>query len=372
MRGSVIRRGKAWRAVIDLPRGRGGTRQQRSKTFETRRAAEEWLARTTLSAHGSADNADRITVEQFLELWLEAVLPALKPNTALYYRRAVERINGALGGVKLQRLTALDVQRAINGLVGHHAEETMRGTLARLRTALRRALEWGYLSRDPTLGVVVPRGPRREMGCWNEEEARRFLGSIGRRSRYATLFRVALATGMRLGEILGLRWEDVDWKAADLHVRRSLSWPVGGSPELLEPKTGSSSRRISLDAPTLEALRRYRIRQAAERLRAGECWKDLQLVFTTRTGCFVPPRDVRAILKREMRVAEVLRIRFHDLRHTHATLLLRQGRNIKEVADRLGHANPATLLRRYAHVLPDQRAETARVIGEVLGSCDHL
>jgi hypothetical protein len=95
----------------------------------------------------------------------------------------VERINEGLGGVKLQRLTALEVQRAIHGSAGHHAEEMIRSTLARMWTAVRRALEWGYLSRDPPLGVVMPRGPDGEMGCWKEEQARRFVRSTARSTR---------------------------------------------------------------------------------------------------------------------------------------------------------------------------------------------
>ena len=176
---------------------------------------------------------------------------------------------------------------------------------------------------------------------------------------------------MPLGEVLGVRWDNVDGEAADLHVRCSLSRPVGGSPHLVEPKTGSSARRIGPDAQTMEAPRGYRRRQAADRLRAGQRWGDRGLVFATRTGGFARPQDVRESFNTEIRQSGLVRIRFHDPRHTPATLLLRQGRTIQAVADRPGHANAANLLRRHPHVLPDQRAGIARVVGDVLGGGDH-
>ena len=150
----------------------------------------------------------------------------------------------------------------------------------------------------------------------------------------------------------------------------SLSWPSGGEPELVSPKTARSRRRIRIDPGIVTALRHHRAQPSARRLAQGQAWPDPNPVLRTRRGGYVRQEIVRQeIVERAPHVLETAcdlpRIRFHDLRHTHATILLRQGRIMREVSDRLGHANIPIARQRYSHVLPDQQAEMARGMGHV-------
>lgn len=367
MRGAVHRRGKSWRAVIDLPHGEEAGRKQRTKTFRTRREAEDWVAEISVAAGSGYADPGRITVGQFLDRWLGAVGPTMKPNTRRYCFTASRRWQAALGQVRIEGLGALQIQEAVNRMAaGGLAPITVRRSLTMLRTAFRQGVTWGVVPRDVTVGVRGPRGSR-EMRCWNETQAGAFAAGIRGKTRYEALFRLALASGMRLGELLGLRWEDIDWDGGAVGVRRSLSWPRNGQPELLEPKTTSSRRVIALDEVTMGALRQHRARQAEDRLAAGGAWQDTGVVFCTQGGAFVDQRRIQRLLPSLARGSGVPRIRFHDLRHTHATILLRQGRSIKEVAERLGHSSVSITLQTYVHVLPDQRTGSAQVMGKVLG-----
>lgn len=366
MRGSVSRRGRKWRARIDLPAREGEPRRQESRTFESRRAAESWLARMEIENEGGLRADGRhLTLGDFLDMWLEAVQSSLKPNTVRHYRMACRRWKAVLRDAPLGQLAPLQVQVALNRMAAKLAPITARRTLTVLRTALRQGVAWQLLLADVVAGVRGPRGSR-EMACWNEVQAAAFLRAVRDATRYEPVFRLALASGMRLGELLGLRWEDVDWEGNAVHVRRNLSWPRGGEPQLVEPKSTASRRVIALDASTMEALRRQRRLQAEERLAAGPEWRGLGLVFMTTGGQYIDQRRIERLMSPLTSRAGVPRIRFHDLRHTHATILLRQGRSVKEVSQRLGHSGVAITLQTYAHVLPDQHLEAADVIGRVL------
>lgn len=377
MRGSVRRRGRSWRAVIDLPHAEGGGRRQRTATFPTRREADAWLARVAAEAgQGLVADPGRLTVGEYLSRWLETSAPSLKATTVAAYRLDVDRWTRSIGHLPVGKISGMQVQVAVNQLAERLAPATVRHAYGVLRAAMKQGVAWGVLARNPCSGVRLPRLGHREMRCWSEAEAARFLRTVHGRTRHETLFRFALATGMRIGELLGLKWDDIDWTQAEVSVVRSLSWPSGGKPELVDPKTQSGRRVIAVDPFTLEALRLHRKRQAMERLLAGPAWQDLGLVFSRRDGGYLDYKDLHRLLAVNAKRAGVPRIRIHDLRHTHATMLLRAGRNVKEVADRLGHADPSVTLRVYSHVLPDQRVEAAGVIGRVLGGasllCDQM
>lgn len=205
------------------------------------------------------------------------------------------------------------------------------------------------------------------MRVWNEEEARRFL-EAAKGSRYYALFYLALATGMRSGELLALTWNDVDLAAGMVAVRRTLAGVSDGAPVWQDPKTPAARRRIPIDPAAVEVLRQHRRRQAEERLKAGPAWQDHGLVFCTRSGRPVIYTNLYYLMRGIAKRAGVPPIRFHDLRHTHATILLRQGVHPKVVAERLGHSRVAVTLDTYSHVLPDTQAEAARVIGQVLSN----
>ncbi len=358
----ITKRGDSWFVRVELPRGEGGRRRQAAKSFRTRREAEAWEARTKAQALDGWVPPESLTVEQYLGRYMEATDGTVLLTTAKSRRDCLERWKPLIGRIPLAKLTRMDVQRALENLAPQLAASTRRESLVALRSAMRQAVAWDMLRRDPTLGIRAPRVPREEMRAWTAEEARRFLEAAGKHRLHA-LFVLALSTGMRVGEMLALRWEDVTGDR--IHVRRSLG-RVKGDPWIHEPKTAAGTRTVPVGNAVTAALREHRARQLRERLAAGQTWEDNGLVFCARRGkplaSVIPGRALRKIAAE----AGVRPIRMHDLRHTHATLLLRAGVSPKVVAERLGHTSVKITLDVYSHVLPDMQEAAVRALDGLL------
>jgi integrase len=305
-------------------------------------------------------------VADLLEDWLPGMRPRIRYSTWRRYRQLIERhILPACGRISLARLSPTDVQRMVNRILGaglspttaHHAH-------AVLRRALRDAVAAELVGRNVAAMVKPPPMASHEMQTLDADQARAFLAA-GTGDRWEALWILAITTGMRQGELLGLRWSDVDLDRGVLHVTGNLSRGPNGL-EVTRPKTHRSRRPIRLSQAATDALRRQKGAQAAERLRAGAAWEDHQLVFCRPTG-----RPVTAAWLVRGRFLPLLKraglplIRFHDLRHTAATLWFRSGVNPKVVQETLGHSRVAITLDTYSHMIPDLQAETARVMDEL-------
>jgi integrase len=353
--------------VVELPRDpETGKRRQKWVTVkgakrDAERALAEMITEVERGCYGMAPA--KLTVGEYLDMWLDAVKAKLRAQTYTSWRCRLRYWRQALGGVPLSKLTPLDVQRAVNAMSESYASTT-RGTIyAPFRIAMRQAVKWGLIPRSPTDGVSIPSPLQRKMTVWTEEQVTLFLQAT-RRSRHFALFHTALATGMRLGELLGLTWEDVDLNEGVIHVRRSLI-PRFSEPVWQEPKTPRSRRKVPLDPVSVEILRQRRRQQIQDRLKAGPAWHEYNLVFTTHEGRPLRESYVLSMLKYFAGRAGVPPIRFHDLRHTHATILLRQGVHPKVVAERLGHTRVSFTLEVYSHVLPDTQREAIKAMERV-------
>lgn len=230
-----------------------------------------------------------------------------------------------------------------------------------LHRALESALRLGFVQRNVTEYVDAPRLMRIQMKTWTPEQARAFL-STAENDRLYSLYMMALSTGMRQGDLLGLRWSDVDLDRASVSINVSLQRSKRGLNLAGRPKTHTSRRRIALTEQAVSALREHRKRQLEERFKLGEFWEDHDLVFAnTHGGAHRSSNLVHQSYKPLMRKAGVPEIRFNDLRHTCATVLLLPGVNPKVVSEMLGHASIAITLDLYSHVLPDmqRQADTA-------------
>lgn len=308
------------------------------------------------------------TLDAFLARWIDAVRPRLRESTWRSYRQHVDQHwRPLVGRVELVRLTPTHVERAM-------AQLTDRGlspmTVAHSRSTLRRALHDaqrdGLVHRNVASLARPPRITRREMHALSAEDVARLLEATAD-DPMGPVYRVAVGTGLRLGELMGLRWSDVDIEGRTLVVRRAYSRTADGGYAIAEPKTARSRRTVMLPAVALDGLRRQKVRQAAQRLAAGSAWQDTAgQVFTDAVGRPARP-DVVSTAFRQVSTRLKLGARFHDLRHTAASLLLAAGVPLKVVSETLGHSSIAITADVYAHVTPDLRREAADAMDRALG-----
>ncbi len=368
--GGIYRRADGvWCASVDL--GYSAGRRRRKVVYgKTRRAVAEKLA-----AMNQARSAGRPVVEDsrrlgdYLEHWLiEIVEPDRKPATAASYRDMVRRhIAPELGHVRLDRLSATDVRSflrtksmEISARGRPLSSRSVRYLHAILRSALSQAVRDDLVSRNVCELVTPPRGEQEAFrGRHLEPEEARALLAAAEGTRLAALWRLALTAGLRKGEILALRWDDVDLERGLLLVRRSVSRQAGRGLVEGAPKTADSVRTLRLGSGSISALRQHWGRQESERLRARELWADDGRVFATPRGTIIDPRNLNRSLDELCAAAGVTRVRVHDLRHTCATLLLAEGEPLEVIAERLGHSDTRVTSQVYAHVVDDLRQRAA-------------
>lgn len=356
-----------WVAVVHLGYEQG-RRRRKSLYGQTRQeVAEKLTAALKTKQDGLPQTAERQTVQRFLANWLETVRPSLRPKTYIGYEAVIRlHILPSLQRVPLSRLQPYHLQRLYQErLTAGLAPMTVRHIHALLHRSLRDAHRWGLVARNVADLVDAPRAPRNELRTLNRQEASRLLAAA-RADRLDALYVLALTTGMRQGELLALRWRDLDLNAATAKVGGSLQ-RIDGKLSIVEPKTSSSWRQVALTTAAVEALRRHRAVQAEERLGLGAAWEDRDLVFANEAG---RPIDVRNLMRRSflplLERASLPRIRFHDLRHTAATLLLEQGTHPKLVAELLGHSRIATTIDLYSHVTPAMHRQAAATMDALL------
>ena len=251
-------------------------------------------------------------------------------------------------------------------LAAGRSPRTVQYTHTVLRRALGRALKWGLVARNVATLVDRPRSVRQEMQSLSPEQARVFL-QAAEGDRLEALYSVAIAVGLRQGEALGLRWDDVDLDAGKLRVRVALQ-RVNGKLQLVGPKTAKSRRTIALPQTAVIALRKHRTRQLEERLRAGEHWQEMGLVFPSTIGTPHDARNVVRAFQKLLEQAGLPHMRFHDLRHTCASLLLAQGVHPRVVMEILGHSQISLTMDTYSHVIPSLQREAAQQMDAALGT----
>jgi integrase len=223
----------------------------------------------------------------------------------------------------------------------------------------------GVLARNPCKGAILPRRGHREMQILNEQQVNQFL-TVASHSRYAALFRLAITSGMRLSELRGLYWSDLDWFKGTLTVRRQIQDDPHKGSFVGAPKTRSSKRTIMLGQATLDELRRHQERLELEKLAAGDKWQENSLVFPSTIGTPFGQKNLHDEFSKVLTDADLPRIRFHDLRHTAASLMLNHGVPVLVVSQILGHSNPSVTLNVYAHCLVDMQHQAAGVMDQIV------
>ena len=383
LRDGVMKRGQTWSYVIrvkDLetgiskPRWVGG--------FATEQAAKAARDQARVKAHdGHYIDRSTITVSSYLDEWLEAHAVEIKPKTLQDYRHLINRhVRPRIGELRLQAVTPARITRLYRDLItsgGQNGAGLSHRTVTYVHAVLRKAFRDAVvveqlLPSNPIERAKRPRKTAAEPGTvWRPAQLAAFLATA-RGHRLFAFYHLAAYTGARRGELLNLRWQDIDLVAPEIRITGSAAVIAG---KRIEGTTKSGrSRTVSLDADTVQVLRDHWKRQAQDRLKAGPEWKGTDdYVFCTAWGDPVHPDTVSSLMTTLIKAhndkhpdSALPHARLHDLRHVHATTLLLAGTQVHVVAARLGHADPSITLRVYAHVISNQLVEAADIFAQVM------
>lgn len=360
--GSIYQRGDGrWVGSVQL--------HGKRKAFYGKTAKEVREKLKALTKHtaitGAIPECGKRTVADLLDFWLDTVKDTLKPRTIADYQRVGhDYIKPHVGPIRLSQLQPEHIQKLYSHLIAKglrrgafHAHQT-------LHRALKLAVLWNWLPDNPADRVVKPSYQAERKEVWTQEDLSRFLEAT-EGHWLQPLWVVGISTGARIGELLALRWDNVDLLSGVLSIRRSVQRIHR---EWVETtcKTKAGQRSITLPGEAVEALRRQRVIQARLRLKAGSQWQDQGLVFSGEKGQPMHQSVVQHAIKRTCQKIGVKPLSPHGLRHLHASLLLAKGLPITAVSQRLGHANAAITMAVYAHALKSHDDEAARAIQAVL------
>jgi integrase len=371
--GSVRQRGSSWTVVFDEPRTDGRRRQRSKGGFRTRKDAERYLREQLVWVDaGTYVAPQQLTLATYLvDHWLPAMdARGLRPSTLARYETHVRcAIAPALGRLRLQALTPTHLNKLYRDLrAAGRAPKTIRNVHGVLSKALADAERWGLVGRNSARLADVPPVTRPKLQVWAPEQTRAFLTAVSSDRLFAAWL-LAATTGMRRGELLGLRWADVDLDAGVVRVTQARV-RAGNQVVAGEPKTARGRRTIALDPATVAALRQHRTRQTQARLLAGPHDLDSDLVFTMPDGAPIHPNRFSLWFRTRARAANLPAIRLHDLRHSYATAGLAAGVPPKVMSERLGHATVAFTLDTYTSALPAMDKSAADVIAELILSTE--
>jgi len=268
--------------------------------------------------------------------------------------------------VSLKDLTLSKVEKYYAHLVETGVGiRTIRKIHSILHRALEKAVRYGLILRNPTDGAALPQYKHAEMMVLDETQVSQLLVAA-KGSRHEALYHLAVTTGMRMGELFGLRWSDLHWVSGRIYVRRQVQYVPGHGWSFVEPKTRSGRRTIKLGEGVLQALREHLERQQGERVAAGERWVDHGLIFPSKSGTPMDASNLRLDFTRVLLQAGLPKIRFHDLRHTAASLMLNHGIPVIVVSKILGHSKPSITMDIYGHLYNEMQDEAAQLMDELV------
>ena len=347
-----------------------GKKKRKTIYAKTRQEAAEKLTKAMADRDGGLVFEDEnMRVADYLDTWLKGLTGSVRQSTLDGYEIAVRvHIKPALGRLMLKKLTPAHVASFYQDkLTDGAAPASVNKLHVTLHKALDQAVKWNMIPRNVSEAVKAPRpAPTKEMRTLSANQARMMLRTA-QGDRLEALYVLAIHTGMRQGELLALKWPDVNLRDGRVSIRRTIT-RSGGRLQLGEPKTAKSRRTITLTTGSLNALRAHRKRQLEEMMQRTGLWQDHGLVFASEVGTLINPTNLRrrhfaSLRKRAGLPADT---RFHDLRHTCATLLLGKGVHPKFVQELLGHDNIAITLDTYSHVIPSMGDATARAMEDAL------
>lgn len=346
--GTIYQKGNSWMGQVTLPDGK-----RKSKSFKTRGEARDWVrTQREAIAKGVWTSQEKITVGEYLDRWLsDVVMHTLRPKTIESYEGIVRLyLKPEIGSIKLTALRPDHLQKMYTEMLDRGlSRRTVHYAHAIIHRALHQAFKWGLVPRNIADLADPPRPKPKEFQALNVEQLKKFL-EVNQDDLYYPLYVLAIATGLRKGELLGLRWEDVDFFSGTIHIRQTVGEIKGKGIVIGEPKSDRSRRAIAVPGYALDVLWEYKEKEG----------RTEGLVFVSTRKTPLSPRNIVRYFKEALRRAGLPdTIRFHDLRHTTATLMLREGVHPKVVQATLGHSQIGLTMDTYSHVMPDIQRDAA-------------
>ncbi len=376
MRGYIRKHGAGWQYTVDLePDPVTNKRRRKSKGgYKTKKECENAMNELIIKMEkGEYVEYKDITLREYLSMWLESKKDNLKLTTYSFYKNIIEdRINPILGSIMLSKLKPLHIQEFLNHYAGNKdiTSTTVKHYFTTLNTALNQAVKWQLIPNNPCSAVKSPRREKTEMKVLTPEDVNKLLNSV-KNGKYGTMFMpilLAVACGLRRGEIVALKWEDIDLENETIRIDESSAMRVDGKNIITDTKTEKSQRTISLPPFIIPILKDHKKQQAENKLKLGPEYKNNSFVCCWPNGAELTPNYITHTFKKVLKEAGLPDMRFHDLRHTNATLMLLQGINVKVISERLGHSSIDVTLDIYSHIIPQMQKEAAQKLDEIFSS----
>ncbi len=353
-----------WRAQVTI----GG--QRLSYTGNSLKECQKWIREIRIQVdNGLTDKGTEMRLEDYLVGWLGTIASSRSRTTISHYRWvATKRLVPSLGKLFLSDLKSETVQRCYDSLIAsglsRHAVHCAHKVL---RISLNHAVKLGYIGRNPCNGTAPPKPIEREMKFLDETQVRVLLRTaLGLNDRLFPLYYLAIHTGLRLSELMGIKWEDIDFERRTLQVNRQVLHTKGGGFVFTEPKSTSGKRSVIVGEKALAVLADQREMINAFRRQANGSWKELNLVFPSNAGTPLTPSNIRRAFRKVLKASSVPKIRFHDLRHTAASLMLNHGVPVLIASRRLGHSKASITMDVYGHLMPNKQEEAAELLDNLV------
>ncbi len=352
-----------WIGQVTVGHTEEGKQKRKTVYGKTQAEALAKLAEVKQRLANGTYSDTKLTVKSYLERWLSEKGRHVKPSTVDAYENLCEKhLVPKLGRKGLDKVTPLDVQTLMGELADTTGVRTANAVRTLLFSAYKQAIRWQLVSRNPVEATDPLKAKRKDLTLWSAAQAVHFLDTA-RAHRLFAAFYLIMATGLRRGELLGLRWQDVSER--ELHIRQQLTFREGAF-VFTPPKTAQGTRRIAITPDVFEMLEAHRKAQEAAQGELGALWPDTGLVFVSESGTPIHPRNFERSWK-QLKKAAGLEARLHDLRHLHVSLLVKQGVDPQAIADRVGHTDASFTLRRYSHMFEEHRERTAISLNVLLG-----
>jgi integrase len=364
----IAKRGSSYSYIVRVKDPETGISKQKwisgFATKEEARSARD-KARTEART-GVFVSPTKVTVKEHYEAWWEIKKEKVKPTTAENYRFLLDRyILPKFGSQLLKDLTSVKIEKMLIDLIQDHSESTVRLVSIVLSQGLERAVKDRLLPLNPAKGIERPKGKKRTVTPYTSSELKKLLEELESHRLFA-FFRLLAYTGGRRGEILALRWSDLNPEKATLTISKNRTRLGKTVIEQDSTKGGDGKRIVQLDSETLRLMKDHRKRQIEERMKAGSLWQEGNFIFAQETGLPLDPSTPYHLFKRTAKRLGLRSESLHSIRHLHATELLNSGAGVHLVKDRLGHSDISTTLRIYAHIRPEQKQEVADLFARAI------